>query len=109
MRLPITRLPNYPITRLPNSKVELGSDLDEPRLQHIQRFPPDRVRGFLLQNRIRVEQVVQIEVDVRARPADANNLREPQVDLLQSIAILRSRLDDVDRLERDAGQRHARL
>ena len=60
------------------SEIELRSELHKPRRQHQQRLQPRAVRHERLvvtEHGARVEQVVEIEADVRARLPEAQDLR----------------------------------
>ena len=98
-------------------EVDLHAELPEPRLQHARRRQPrarasrDRraERLVVAQNRRRVQDVVQIEPDIGPRPAELQDLREADIELVDAIAVQRARLDEVDRRVRRAFGRRPRL
>src|SRR6185503_5464296 len=85
--------------------VELSADLEEASLQDLRRLLPRhnarRRHGEVVvirQDRVRVEQVVEVEVDRRPRGAEPENFRDAEVDLFERGAEEFTGLDQVDRL-----------
>src|SRR4051794_4068817 len=108
----ITSCPSYEVRSsscLSCSEVELHAELPEARLQHGRWRQPGRrarercraERVVVAQDRRRVEQVVKIESDVGPCVTEAEDLREPRVELVDAIAVERTRLHEV---HRDAGR-----
>src|SRR5262245_59760851 len=87
--------PPYGVT----SEVDLCAELHETRRQDRLRSEPGAARGERLvvgQDRIRVQDVEDIDPDVRACPAEAQHLRKTKVDLVDPIAPLLARRNQVD-------------
>src|SRR5258706_8800003 len=82
--------------RLP---IELCAQLEQARTKNTRGPQPGRtVRRVHAENCARVEHVVDVEHALKLRPADADDLREPHVELVETILEHRLRLD-----QRDAG------
>ena len=73
------------------------TDLDESGEQNRLRPLPRRIRVALRENRARVEQVEDINPGTDAPVAEANNLRNPQIELIPPSAVHRSRLHQRNR------------
>src|SRR5688572_27793132 len=74
---------------LPGSEVQRGADFRKATGHHRRRHQPgaDRVVGLVVvQDGARVEQVVDVDADVGARAAEAQDLRQAQVDYIDPIA-----------------------
>src|SRR5215208_6817869 len=72
-----------------SSKVYCRTNLGEPRGHHQRRSEPRPAgdeRLVVVQDRARVEHVVDIETDVGAGPAEAQDLGDSQVDFVDAIA-----------------------
>src|SRR5439155_18002203 len=96
------------------SKVPANADLEDPALDDRGRLQPGAAVGAAVavgqrQRRVRVERVVEIEVRVERALADLEDLREPDVELVQPIAEHRVRHEGVDGLltGRAGGERPA--
>src|SRR5204863_4716303 len=73
------------------------AELHEPRLNDGDRpLPGGAERVVLDENRVRVERVVQIDVQVHAAATDADDLREAEVELIQPVSVHRAWLDQID-------------
>src|SRR5579871_4410556 len=61
-------------------------------------------RLVVTEDRVRVQQIVDIDADRRSRAANLEDLSESDVDLVDAIAVQQSRLHDVDRGVRSAAR-----
>src|SRR6188768_1091196 len=100
------RLPPTAYRQLPTGycllKIKLHADLEQSRYQDRCRLPPRRtVSEVLADDGVRVQHVVEIEVEVRARRSHSEYFCHAQVELVQSLDIELARFDDLERLERD--------
>src|SRR5258705_9217334 len=92
------------------SEIVARRELHEPRLDNSSRAQPRCAKCIdLRQDRVGVAEIVDVEVRLEpALAAHVEDLRRAKVDLIQTIAINRARLDDVDgglvRQERGASQ-----
>src|ERR1041384_3507503 len=68
-------------------EVELDAELDEAGDQDLGRPLPVAERIVLRQHRARVERVIEVHIRARARAAEAQQLREAEIDLMQPIAV----------------------
>src|SRR6188474_3785435 len=88
-----------------DSEVELRADLEHARYQDRRRGPPSHatraVGEVLAEHGVGVGDVVEVEVDRRLRRAEAEDLRQSQIDLVQPLDEQLTRLLDLERLERD--------
>src|SRR5262245_19377340 len=85
--------------RSPRSSLEIptGAEFHESRLDDGDRPLPSGAECVVLdKNRVRVERVVQVDVQVHAAATDADDLREAQIELIQSVSVQRTRLDQID-------------
>jgi hypothetical protein len=69
------------------SEIELHAELDESSDQDLGRPLPVAEGIVLQQHRARVERVVHIDVRARASASEVQQLREAEVDLVESIAV----------------------
>src|SRR4051794_19302604 len=76
-------------------EVEIRGELDQPRIEHAERLAIERERAVLRRHGIGVERVEQIHVQRRAHAAEAQNLANAEVELVEPIAELGVRGDDV--------------
>ena len=71
-------------------EVQRGAELPEPRLQHPGRRQPREcwsgMNAWLQLSTGGIHDVVDVEADVGACPAEPEDLREPEVDLVHPIA-----------------------
>src|ERR1041385_3966039 len=72
-------------------EVELDAELDEAGDQDLGRALPVAERVILIEHRARVECVVDVHVGARARPAEAQQLRKAEIDLMQPVAMYLAR------------------
>src|SRR5882672_8404604 len=81
-------------------EIELDPELRQPSRHDHLRLPQQRAESrFLLDGRVVVEQVVQVEHPAEAEVVrSAEDLRQPQVELSDSVSEDRTRSQDVDRL-----------
>src|SRR2546425_10569241 len=78
-------------------EIPTGAEFHESRLNDGDRpLPGGAERVVLDENRVRVERVVQVDVQVHAAATNADDLREAEVELIQSVSIQRTRLDQID-------------
>src|SRR5437870_7451552 len=72
-------------------------EVHESRLDDGDRpVPGGAERVVLDEDRVRVECVVQVDVQVHAAATNADDLREAEVELIQSVSIQRTWLDQID-------------
>src|SRR5687767_6044130 len=70
------------------SEVHLEAELQEPRRHDLgRRQPPRAERLVVAGNRVPVQRIVEIEPDVRTRPAVGQNLRNPKIQLIRALAV----------------------
>src|SRR5436190_1702781 len=90
------------------SEVELRANLCEPRLQDTGRHQIRPIRDEVLVVRlhgVRVGDVVDVQTDLRLRFAEAEELREPDIHLVRTIAVDGARLDEIHlQVRRTAGK-----
>ena len=89
-------------------EITRSAELHEARLQDAQGSQPRaRERLVIRQDRRHIADVINVNAHVGPRAAELEDLREPKIDLVHSIAIQRARLDQVhgDGVPRDAGER----
>src|SRR5881296_3852305 len=78
-------------------EIPTGAELHESRLNDGDRsLPGGAERVVLDENRVRVERVVQVDVQIHAAATDADDLREAEVELIQPVSVHRTRLDQID-------------
>src|SRR5436190_18882921 len=86
-------------------EVDLCTHLDEARLQHRRRRQPVAVgheRLIVGEHSRAVQNVVEIDTDVRLHAAERQDLRKTQIDLVDAIAIQGTRRNQIDRRGRRA-------
>ena len=89
-------------------EVELDADLAEARTQHLLRLQESGVRAAVGQDGTGIQRVVEIEIERGAFGAEPEHLREPQIDLVQPIAVHRRRRNQVHgRVHRTSRERPA--
>src|SRR5438128_10932166 len=78
-------------------EIPTSAEFHEPRLNDGDRtLPGGAERVVLDENRVRVERVVQIDVQVHAAATNADDFREAEVELIQPVSIQRAWLDQID-------------
>src|SRR5438876_9063791 len=78
-------------------EIPTGAEFHESRLNDRDRsLPGGAERVVLDENRVRVERVVQVDVQIHAAVTDADDLREAEIEFIQSVAKQRTRLDQID-------------
>jgi len=78
-------------------EIPTGAEFHESRLNDGDwPLPGGAERVVLDENRIRIERVVQVDVQVHAAATDADDLREAEIEFIQSVAKQRTRLDQID-------------
>src|SRR2546422_3320973 len=78
-------------------EIPTGAEFYESRLNDGDwPLPGGAERVVLDENRVRVERVVQVDVQVHAAATNADDLREAEVELIQSVSIQRTRRDQID-------------
>src|SRR5262245_7092422 len=93
-----SRTPRAGFTRpILRSEVPARRELHEARLDDRQRQPPRGSECRILErHRIRVERVVEVDVQIDASTSNVDDLRESQIDLVQPVAVHRTRLDQIN-------------
>src|ERR1700748_3622737 len=61
------------------SKVDLRAEVEQTSFEHLLRWLPHREVVVLEQDRVGIEHVVDVQADVRARVAEAQDLTDSQV------------------------------
>ena len=89
--------PTDPIIRLPDLEVERRRHLEQARRNDAVRREPRGVGRAGAANHVRVEQVEDVEADIRARVPVAENLAQPQIDLVEPLTVERSGRDQTNR------------
>src|ERR1043166_3232674 len=84
-------------TRRMALEIKLHADLEQPRIEDAQRHETGGVVVVLTRDRIRVERVVEVEVQCGLRPAELEKLRKTEIELVEPLAVRRARRDDVNR------------
>src|SRR4029077_18806745 len=97
---PRTRTLNRGTWNSGTSKIYLRAHLEEARLQHRGRRQPRRrsrrERLVITQHRRAVEDIVDVDTEVGPPTAETDVLRDSQVELVDAVAVQRSRLNQVD-------------
>src|SRR5262249_5494912 len=79
------------------SEIELRADLEQSRVEDAQRHQPRGEIVVLTRDRVRVQGVVEIEVDGGLRRTKLEELRKTKIELVEALAVDRSWRDDIDR------------
>src|SRR5688500_3650035 len=92
-------------------EVPARAEFDESWLDDRQRQLPGLAEVVQLrENRVRIERVVEVDVEIDAALADRDDLGEPQVELIEPVAIDGAGLDQIDaRLRQRKGPPQRRL
>src|SRR4030095_13032089 len=82
------------------SEVYCDTELRDAGVQHVLRIQPRRGNGavdlVVGEDGRDVQQVIEIDLQFRSRATESQQLRETQIELIDTIAIERPRLDQVD-------------
>src|SRR6185295_3306929 len=70
----------------PASKIEIDTELHEPRIEHRQRLTEHREARILGEDGVGVERVEEIEVQRHTRAREAQQLADAEVELIQPVA-----------------------
>jgi hypothetical protein len=77
------------------SEVERTSDLDQPRIEDLQRRTPARTVGAVHgADGVRVQRVVRVQVDLDAVPIELEDLRQPQIEAGDTVLEQRLRCNE---------------
>src|SRR6185503_16723936 len=79
------------------SEVELNAEFRESRHEDRLRPAPGRIDVAFSLDCVGIQRVVDIEVDRRAPASPRQELCDPEIELVQAIAIHGSGIDNVDR------------
>src|SRR6476469_5579203 len=92
------------VCRIRSLEIDLPADFEHARRHHLRRPPEVRTEGVAVgDDPGGVRQVVEFRVDRQPRAlTETEPLGQAQVDLIEAIAELRLRLNQVDRLRRGA-------
>src|SRR5262245_16963947 len=102
---------SYPVSK-PNaahahpstSKVELKTNLQKAGLDDGLGLLPVSEGIADSQNRVNIQRVIKIEIDRGPDSSGLEGLRKPEIELVQALAVQRSRRDDRQRDGRDAAR-----
>src|SRR5687768_14150991 len=88
----------------PCLEVDLHIELREPGQQDRGRPLPGAEAVIERQGSVGIQRIEHIDAEGRPGPAEREQLGEPEIELVQPLAVHRARLDDVDRLVRGAAR-----
>ena len=78
------------------SKIQLRTELHEPWIQHARWLPEQRKRRIFRQHRVGIQSVEQIHIQRGSQAAYSQNLSNPEIELIQAIAVLGCGRDHID-------------